>query len=158
MWTIHSKTVTVDRNAASVHRRCSRPPSYGPRGLKPEETGVNPEASNDTTGILIPGSESSPEKVWGSQDHILKVLQGQPPIMVTVCFIQHLLTDQGHLLGTQLPTGQPGHRLLQVPCTDVVVIVEVCEADSEGTSGGRRHVFPPCLELHVDTQNSCSGY
>lgn len=83
-------------------------------------------------------------KSGAPQDHVLEVLQGQPPIMVAVCFIQYLLTDQGHLLSAQLPTGQPGHRLPQVPRADVVVIVEVCEADSRaGTPGGRRTCLSP---------------
>lgn len=122
-------------------------PSYGHQAewAETEKLGMFPEASHDTPGILIPGFEPSPEEVWGSQDHILEVLQGQPPVLVSVCFIQHLLTDQGHLLGTQFPTGQPGHRLLQVPCTDVVVIVEVCEANSRGTTGSRRKCLPHVL-------------
>lgn len=99
-------------------------------GLKPQNLGKFPEVSDDAAGVPIPGSEPAPEEVRRPQDHVLEVLQGQPPIMVAVCFIQYLLTDQGHLLSAQLPTGQPGHRLLQVPRTDVVVIVEVCEADS----------------------------
>lgn len=99
------------------------------------------------------------EEVWSSQDHILEVLQGQSPVLVSICFIQHLLTDQGHFLSTQFPTSQPGHGLLQVPCTDVVVIVEVCEADSRGDSRQQKDTsIPPCLELYMDTQNSCSSY
>lgn len=154
MWTIHSKTVwqlmgTLLLFTGDAHSLLAM--VLRQNGLKLEKLGMFPEASNDTTGILIAGFEPLPEEVWSSQDHILEVLQGQSPVLVSVCFIQHLLTDQGHFFSTQFPTGQPGHRLLQVPCTDVVVIVEVCEANRRGTPDSRRACLPPCLELYMDT-------
>lgn len=141
--TIHSKTLwqVIDTLFLSTDAQSLLVTVLGQSGLKPQNLGTFPEVSDDAAGILIPGSEPAPEEVWCPQDHVLKVLQGQPPIMVAVCFIQHLLTDQGHLLSTQLPTGEPGHCLLQVPRADVVIIVEVCEVRPTvglGRPGGRR--------------------
>lgn len=87
--------------------------------------------------------EGSPEEVGRPQDHVLEVFQGQPPVVVPIGLIQHLLAHQAHLLGAQLPPRQLGHRLLQVPHADVIVVVEVCTAErmeiwGRQTAGGRQ--------------------
>lgn len=82
----------------------------------------------------------SPEEVGCPQDHVLEVFQGQSSIMVPVSLIQHLLTHQAHLLSAQLPPCQLGHCLLQVPHTDVVIIVKVCAAEWMGRGVSRQQV------------------
>lgn len=74
------------------------------------------------------GQRGSPEEVGCPQDHVLEVFQGQSPIMVPIGLVQHLFTHQAHLLGAQLPPCQLGHRLFQVPRTDVVIVVKICAA------------------------------
>lgn len=68
-----------------------------------------------------------PEEFWGSDDHVLEVVQRQTPVVVQVGLVDHLLTHHSHLFLRQLVTGEFVQRLLQVGLADEVVVVEVLQ-------------------------------
>lgn len=66
-----------------------------------------------------------PEELWGADNHVLEVLQGQASVVVQVGLVHDLFAHHPHLVFRQLVTGQLVQRLLQVRLADEVIVVEV---------------------------------